>query len=261
MTKKHWPEIGDQRDCFFGQTEWIKKNRRKRNITLVAHVGDITQTDHDKATLAYEVAVADREAAKIALSHTTLTAPFSGRITMRDVEIGQQLKPGHHVFTAQDFDPLIAHIYIPAHDADRMTVHQQVRFVMEADNREREPRRFVGKISRVSPVVDEKTGTIKVRLALLDPPDTIRPGSFLRVEILDDVRTEALVVSKKAIVHDATSPYVYRTDGKSVERVPIGIGLDTDSGVEIVSGLSEGDQIVVIGKEGLKDGSVIRIVS
>ncbi|MDC0302572.1 metallophosphoesterase [bacterium] len=46
-TQKHWPGIGDQRSCFFEQTEWIKKHHRARNITLVAHVGDITQTDYD----------------------------------------------------------------------------------------------------------------------------------------------------------------------------------------------------------------------
>jgi len=46
-TRKHWPDIGDQHACFFRQTEWIKNNRRKRNIALVVHVGDITQTGHD----------------------------------------------------------------------------------------------------------------------------------------------------------------------------------------------------------------------
>lgn len=47
-TQKHWPGIGDQRSCFFTQTAWIKKNRQKLNIAMVAHVGDITQTDHDE---------------------------------------------------------------------------------------------------------------------------------------------------------------------------------------------------------------------
>jgi hypothetical protein len=47
-TQKHWPGIGDQRSCFFAQTEWIKKNRQKLNIVMVAHVGDITQTEHDE---------------------------------------------------------------------------------------------------------------------------------------------------------------------------------------------------------------------
>lgn len=47
-TQKHWPGIGDQRSCFFTQTEWIKKNRQKRNIVMVAHVGDITQTEHEE---------------------------------------------------------------------------------------------------------------------------------------------------------------------------------------------------------------------
>ncbi|NND07233.1 MAG: metallophosphoesterase [Saprospiraceae bacterium] len=47
-TQKHWPGIGDQRHCFFTQTEWIRKNRKKLNVVMVAHVGDITQTDHDE---------------------------------------------------------------------------------------------------------------------------------------------------------------------------------------------------------------------
>ena len=47
-TQKHWPELGDQRGCFFAQTEWIKENKQKRNIAMAIHVGDITQTDHDE---------------------------------------------------------------------------------------------------------------------------------------------------------------------------------------------------------------------
>ena len=47
-TQKHWPEIGDQRSCFFKQAEWIKENARKKNIVMAVHVGDITQTQHDE---------------------------------------------------------------------------------------------------------------------------------------------------------------------------------------------------------------------
>jgi len=47
-TQKHWPGIGDQRSCFFKQTEWIKKNKQKMNIVMAVHVGDITQTEHDE---------------------------------------------------------------------------------------------------------------------------------------------------------------------------------------------------------------------
>ncbi len=47
-TQKHWPEIGDQRSCFYSQTAWIKENREKLNIVMVVHVGDITQTEHDE---------------------------------------------------------------------------------------------------------------------------------------------------------------------------------------------------------------------
>lgn len=47
-TQKHWPNIGDQRACFFKQTQWIKENKQKLNIVMAVHVGDITQTEHDE---------------------------------------------------------------------------------------------------------------------------------------------------------------------------------------------------------------------
>ena len=47
-TQKHWPDTGDQRSCFFKQTEWIKENAQKKNIVMAVHVGDITQTQHDE---------------------------------------------------------------------------------------------------------------------------------------------------------------------------------------------------------------------
>lgn len=47
-TQKHWPKLGDQRSCFYRQTEWIKANREKMNIVMAVHVGDITQTQHDE---------------------------------------------------------------------------------------------------------------------------------------------------------------------------------------------------------------------
>jgi len=47
-TQKHWPDIGDQRACFFKQTAWIKKNKEKMNISMTIHVGDITQTEYDE---------------------------------------------------------------------------------------------------------------------------------------------------------------------------------------------------------------------
>lgn len=46
-TQRHWRGIGDQRACFFKQTEWIKTNKEKMNISMAIHVGDITQTEHE----------------------------------------------------------------------------------------------------------------------------------------------------------------------------------------------------------------------
>ena len=171
---------------------------------------------------------------KVALQLVAAVTPLIPRIAQRNSKLGTQLK-GALPSVPQNISEGLrrtgndrAHLLTVA-----LGSADEVRCVLEARSEEDEAGLFAGRVERISPVVDASTGTIKVRLSLESPPASVRPGTFMRVEIRKDVHENALLVSKRALVYEASSTYVFRTDGEKVERVPVALGLENDSNVEV----------------------------
>jgi membrane fusion protein (multidrug efflux system) len=118
---------------------------------------------------------------------------------------------------------------------------------------------FKGHVKRVAPVVDAKTGLVKVTIGFKDI-DQLRPGMYVEIQLITDKRSDALLISKRALVHDEELKYVFRLlPERKVERVVVEEKIADKLNVEPVSGFKEGDQIVVAGQTGLKDGAKVRL--
>jgi membrane fusion protein (multidrug efflux system) len=116
-----------------------------------------------------------------------------------------------------------------------------------------------GRVERISPIVDQSSGTVKVTIAL-DPAPGFRPGSFVRVDIRADTRTGALLIPKKAVLEEDGQSYVYVVSSDSAKRTKVELGYSSDGLVEIRSGLTTGQKVVVAGQGALKEGSKIKII-
>jgi membrane fusion protein (multidrug efflux system) len=114
-------------------------------------------------------------------------------------------------------------------------------------------------VERISPIVDQSSGTVKVTIAL-DPAPGFRPGSFVRVDIRADTRTGALLIPKKAVLEEDGQSYVYVVSSDSAKRTKVELGYSSDGLVEIRSGLTTGQKVVVAGQGALKEGSKIKII-
>jgi len=120
---------------------------------------------------------------------------------------------------------------------------------------------FRGRVDRISPIVDPKSGTIKVTVALPDS-GALRPGMYVDVQLVTAVHPQALLLPKRALVYDNDQIFVFRLhhDGETetAERVLVEPVLEDETHIEVASGLAEGDQVVTAGQAGLKDGAVVR---
>jgi RND family efflux transporter MFP subunit len=123
-------------------------------------------------------------------------------------------------------------------------------------------RAFVGRVDRIAPVVDPRTGTVK---ATVNVPweEGLRPGMFLDVEIVTAVEERALLVPKRALVLDDDEVYVFRvTDEGTAERVAIVPALEAPGAVAVADGeLAPGQRVIIAGQAGIKAGDEVRIVS
>ena len=215
----------------------------------------ISAQELDKLRFERDLAAHELADARHRLRKTTVAAPFAGRITVRKVQTGQQVKPGDELFTLADFDPLVARIFLPEREVLDVSVGQPVRLALRA----REETRFAGRIRQISPVVDTASGTVKVTVEAVRPPASVRPGAFVTVEVLRETRNNAVLVPRPAVIRELQETYVFVADGKVARKRVVDVGLEEGDRLEIRSGLKPGEQVITAGQGGLKDQAPISV--
>lgn len=210
--------------------------------------------DLETAQTAFAEAEAQRKSFELEVAHTTIRAPFAGRVTRRMVAVGQNVTVGTHLFTVVDADPLLARIYLPEREVARLAPDQEVRIQSDADPSIELP----GSVHLIAPVVDTRTGTIKVTCKVNGQSSQLRPGSFVRVKVETGVHEDVAAIPKRALVPEGADIYVFRAEADSVVKTSIQTGLSTDEWVEVLEGLEPGDQVVKVGHGALRTGTKVR---
>ena len=200
-------------------------------------------------------AEAAEKLARLNLSYTTVTAPFSGRIVSRFVDVGQNINAGTPLFLISDFDPLLAVVRVPSKEFKKLKADQKVSIVLDS-NKER----LDGRIKLVSPVIDPTSGTIKITIEIPEYPTDTRPGDFAEVSIVTERRTGTTLVPKRAVFTDRGESIVYVAADSTAERRIVELGFADNDNAEILSGVAEGEKIVVKGQRSLKHGAAIKIM-
>jgi len=210
----------------------------------------------------YEAARRDLRSAEAALelaqlewSYTKVTAPFSGRVVRRLVDLGQTVSNGVQLYTLADMSRLLARVYVPAREFRRIRPDQPVQLVVTSTGD-----RLSGRIDLVSPLVDPESGTIKVTVEVTEYPPSTRPGDFVEVSIVTDRHDDSLLVPRVAVVTERGQRSVYVVEGETARQQAVEMGFEDDQHAEILSGLDGGELVVVQGQRSLRDGQPIAIL-
>jgi len=215
----------------------------------------VTEQLYNDAAFAVEQAQIALDDARRALSYTEVKAPIAGIVTERMVNLGDHVTVNQQLFRIVDFDSIVARIYVPEKELKALAVGQQARLRADALGGVR----FRGEIDRISPIVDPATGTLKVTVAT-PRQEGLRPGMYVEVELVTAVHDQALLLPKRALVYDNDQAFVFRLGAeRRVERLRVAPQLEDAENVEPLEGLAEGDQVVVAGQSGLKDGGLVRL--
>ncbi len=215
----------------------------------------VSEEEYQQARSGFEAANAQLEANRVQLGFSTITAPFDGLIVTRYVGFAQQVSVNTPLFRISDFDPLLCPIQVPERELRQLHLQQPAHLTVEAWP----DRRFEAQVLLISPVVDAATGTIKVTLKVRSE-DKLRPGMFARVFLQTATRDDALVIPKSALSLESIGDTVYVADAGLASRREVTLGFREGDFVEALSGVTVGEAVIVIGQDGLSDGTPIQIL-
>ena len=209
-----------------------------------------------------EDAVHALELAELELSRTVIRAPIAGMVVIRHLDVGATVSDGTAVYDLADLQPLYADVNIPERHVTRLQPGQDVLLTADATGT---VARAV--IERIAPAVDPATGTVKVTVAV-EGESGLRPGAFIRVDIVTDTHVDALVVARSALVAEGRRWHLYRLseDGTTVEQIEVELGFENSDRVEIATittaeiAIEPGDRIVIVGAPALSDGATVRVM-
>ncbi|MCD8387549.1 MAG: efflux RND transporter periplasmic adaptor subunit [Bacteroidales bacterium] len=237
-----------------------------------------SQLDLDNAIAAYETAKAsvamskaDLAQAQLELGYTTVSSPISGHISERNVDLGTLVGPGAKslLATIVKSDTVLIDFSMTALDYLRCK-ERNLELGRKDETRSWNP--FVtitladntvypykGLVDFAEPQVDPNTGTFSVRAEMPNPERSILPGQFTKVKLLLDVREDATVVPRKAVIIEKGGAFVYVMRPDSVvEKRFIEIGPEIGNNIVVERGIAPGEYIVDEGYHKLSPGLKVR---
>lgn len=236
------------------------------------------QIDSDLADVKSRKALAAQQAALV--DKKTIRAPFAGKLGITTVNPGQYLNPGDKIVTLQTIDPIYVDFYIPQKQLGGLQVGQALKLSSDAHA----DTAFAGKVSAISSKVDAATRNVQVEATVANPQRRLLPGMFANVHVEVGAKKQYLTLPQTAItynpygstvfvVHPAPVPASRAAAPGSagpaapppkagelvVRQVFVTTGETRGDQVAVLTGLSEGQQVVTSGQIKLKNGSPVVI--
>jgi membrane fusion protein (multidrug efflux system) len=230
---------------------------------LARRIASQAQVDTDRSQLDNARAQADQQAALVAKK--TIRAPFSGRLGIRQIDVGQYLAAGANIVTLQALDPLYADFSLPQQDLSKTRVGQPITLTTNAFP----DVKFEGKITAINPKVDPGTRNFAVEASLANPDHKLAPGMFGTVAVELPQQQNVITLPQTAITYNpyGDTVYVIEDKGKDGKGNPkliaqqrfVTTGETRGDQVEIEKGVKVGDQVVTSGQIKLRNGSPVTI--
>ncbi|WP_238582495.1 efflux RND transporter periplasmic adaptor subunit [Cellvibrio sp. OA-2007] len=229
-------------------------------VALLAKRGAASESLLDQRVREYEAARARYNATESRLKDLILLAPFSGVMGLREVSVGALVSPGSVITTLNDDTKMKLDFTVPAIYLRNLSTG----LAIVAKSRDLGGKEFHGKVVSIDNQIDPVTRSIRVRALLDNPQHELRQGMLMLVDLQAAAR-DAVVISEAALVPLGSNNFVFVVNRKGaesvVERRQITIGERLEGAVEVLKGLSVGDQLVTHGLQKIRPGQKVKILA
>jgi len=246
-------ELSEQKAKLDYETEKVKFERFKalQNQDL------LSEEEFENARLVMRQAEIAWKQAALNLKHTTVTAPISGYAGDRPVRLGDRIQTSTQLLSIANLEDKIVQVYVPQNEFTRTYKNQKAVITSDVVPGVR----LDGFVKRISPIIDSQSGTFKVVLGVKDTKNQLRPGMFVSTRLVVDTHSNTRLIPKTALVYENERTFFYVANEESAQRILLEKGFEDADKVEVLNELDPGTMVVVLGQNGLKDGSKIKITN
>jgi RND family efflux transporter MFP subunit len=222
---------------------------------------DQAQARFDSTRGAVDQAKATLHQAQLALADADLTAPFSGYILARNIELGNLAAPGTPAFTIADTSAVKIGFGVPDYAVRRLRFGQQFSIHLQDD-----PKEYNGRVTSIAASADEKNRVFAIEVTVPNPKALLKPGMIASLSLTGVHKAPVPAVPLSAVVADPGSAGHYAVfvaseqGGKWVAHLRQVVLGETHESDVTVEGVNPAEKVVVVGAAGLRDGDFIQVI-
>lgn len=220
---------------------------------------DNARTKLDVSNAQIETARANLQNSRIQLSYCDIRAPFSGYITKKLLERGTFVSATgaaqNTIFVLANIRKLKVMVNVLERDLpllDRVT-DVNLRTDSYPD------KIFTGKFNKISQSIDLGTRTMPAQVDIDNSDELLKPGMFVRVEIILDTKSDVLKLPAECVIKEEDKHFVYVIEDLTAIKKFVETGISANNETEIISGLNEGEKVVKVGQELISDKAKVKI--
>ncbi len=262
-------------NLLISEADSLNAGRNYRRQKELLQSGSITEAVFENAETSYRMAlgavaaaVASRKAAEVDLENTYIRAPFDGTILTKNADVGEIVAPfassassKGSVVTLADMSSLEVEADVSESNIQKVSVGQRCEIILDAYP----DRPYPAYVKKIVPTADRARATVRTKVAFEQKDDLVLPEMSARVNFFSNESSgttppdNVVVVSREAITTRDGQKIVFKIVGEYVEATPISTGRDFGDSVEITSGASPGETVVLSPPGKMKSGEKIEI--
>jgi membrane fusion protein, multidrug efflux system len=233
--------IGIKAQLANAQKDYLRKKE-------LLSIDGISQEEVDKVFTNVESLKSEMNQLEVNIGLANVTAPFSGKLGMRDFSIGAFLNQGDAITTLAATNELKVDFSLAQNLETSIKVGDMVQIKVGNDT-------LKAKVYAISPTINTNTRTLNVRAMLSQPSkNKILPGTYAQVIISSQKLSNALLVPTQSIVPSISEQTLYVSQNGKAKRITVTLGNRTADKVHVISGINEGDTVLTTGLLQMKDG-------
>ncbi|PWS27459.1 efflux transporter periplasmic adaptor subunit [Pedobacter yonginense] len=226
------------------------ENRAKQLLAK----GAISQEEYDTSLADLKSLQAQSQLIRAQLAKTTIRAPFTGRIGLRNISAGTYLTPATTIANLVSTNPIKVTFSVPEKYAGEIKVGSEITFTTDGSSKEN-----TGKVYAIEPGINATTRTLQIRALAPNSNNALLPGSFAKIKLALSTLNNAILIPNEAVVPVLKGKIVYIQKNGKAQEVKVEAGTRTAENIVITSGLKAGDTVLTTGSMALKKDAPVKV--